>query len=46
MKIEKLDKENIKDFIGDLNIDDAYLESNINKLEVFGIKEDNTFYRL
>lgn len=44
MKIEKLDKENIKDFIGDLNIDAAYLESNINKLEVFGIKEENTFY--
>lgn len=43
MKIEKLDKENIKDFLGDLNIEDSYLESNINKLEVFGIKEDNTF---
>ena len=44
MKIEKLNKENIKDFLGDLNIEDAYLESNVNKLEVFGIKEENTFY--
>lgn len=44
MKIEKLNKENIKDFLGDLNIEDSYLESNVNKLEVFGIKEENTFY--
>ena len=44
MKIEKLNKENIKDFLGDLSIEDVYLESNVNKLEVFGIKEDNTFY--
>ena len=44
MKIEKLNKENIKDFLGDLNIEDAYLESNVNRLEVFGIKEENTFY--
>lgn len=44
MKIEKLSKENIKDFLGDLNIEDSYLESNVNKLEVFGIKEENTFY--
>ena len=44
MKIEKLNKENIKDFLGDLNIEDSYLESNVNRLEVFGIKEENTFY--
>ena len=44
MKIEKLSKENIKDFLGDLNIEDSYLESSVNKLEVFGIKEENTFY--
>ena len=44
MKIEKLSKENIKDFLGDLNIEDSYLESNVNRLEVFGIKEENTFY--
>ncbi len=44
MKIEKLNKENIKDFLGDLNIENSYLESNVNKLEVFGIKEENTFY--
>ena len=44
MRIEKLNKENIKDFLGDLNIEDAYLENNVNKLEVFGIKEENTFY--
>ncbi len=44
MKIEKLNKENIKDFLGDLNIEDSYLESSVNKLEVFGIKEENTFY--
>lgn len=44
MKIEKLNKENIKDFLGDLNIEDAYLENNVNRLEVFGIKEENTFY--
>ena len=44
MKIEKLSKENIKDFLGDLNIEDSYLENNVNRLEVFGIKEDNTFY--
>lgn len=44
MKIERLNKENIKDFLGDLNIEDSYLESNLNKIEIFGIKEDNTFY--
>ena len=44
MKIEKLNKENIKDFLGDLNIEDSYLEGNVNRLEVFGIKEENTFY--
>ena len=44
MRIEKLNKENNKDFLGDLNIEDAYLENNVNKLEVFGIKEENTFY--
>lgn len=44
MKIEKLNKENIRDFLGDLDIEDAYLESNVNRLEVFGIKEENTFY--
>ena len=44
MKIEKLNKENIRDFLGDLDIEDSYLESNVNRLEVFGVKEDNTFY--
>lgn len=44
MKIEKLNKENIRDFLGDLNIEDAYLENNVNRLEIFGIKEENTFY--
>lgn len=44
MKIEKLNKENIKDFLGDLNIDDSYLQGNVSRLEVFGIKEENTFY--
>lgn len=44
MKIEKLNKENIRDFLGDLNLEDSYLESNVNRLEVFGVKEDNTFY--
>lgn len=45
MKIEKLNKENIKEFIKDMAISDAeYLENNINKLEYFGIKEDDTFY--
>lgn len=44
MKIERLNKENIKDFLGDLNIEDSYLESNFNKIEIFGVKKDNTFY--
>lgn len=43
MKIEKLNKENIRDFLRDLNIDDPYLENNVNRLEVFGIKEEDTF---
>lgn len=44
MKIEKLSKDNIKEFIRDMkfdNVDD--LELDINKKELYGIKKDNVF---
>lgn len=44
MKIEKLNKENIKEFIRDMKIEDAYdIEININKSELYGVKKDDSF---
>ena len=44
MKIEKLNKENIKEFIGDMGIsDDNFLEDNINKVNYLAIKDNDTF---
>jgi len=44
MKIEKLTKDNIKEFMRDLVLEDSELENNINKLEYYGVKDDDTFY--
>lgn len=45
MKIEKLNKDNIKEFIRDMKLDDAEgLELNIDKSELFGLKKDDIFY--
>ena len=44
MKIEKLNKDNIKEFIRDMKIEEANdLEHNINKSELYGIKKDDNF---
>lgn len=44
MKIEKLNKENIKEFIRDMKLDyTENLEQNINKIELYGVKKDNGF---
>jgi len=45
MKIEKLNKDNIKEFIRDMKLTDTgNLESNINKSELYAIKVDDIFY--
>ena len=44
MKIEKLTKDNIKEFIRDLNLDNYDIEKDINKLDYYGVKEDDVFY--
>lgn len=44
MKIEKLTKDNIKEFIRDLNLDNYDIEKDINKLDYYGVKEDDIFY--
>lgn len=45
MKIEKLNKDNIKEFVKDMKLEDAEsLILNIDKSELFGIKKDDTFY--
>lgn len=44
MKIEKLSKDNIKEFIRDMKLDDTEdLELNVDKSELYGIKKDDTF---
>ena len=44
MKIEKLSKDNIKEFIRDIKLDEFNeLEKNINKSEIYGIKKDDIF---
>ncbi len=44
MKIEKLSKDNIKEFIRDMKIDDTDdLELNIYRKELYGIKKDDIF---
>ncbi len=44
MKIEKLDKDNIEEYIGDMKlVDTDNLRNNINKLNEFGIKKDDKF---
>lgn len=44
MKIEKINKDNIKEFIRDLKLEGAEnLELNINKSELYGVKKDDTF---
>ena len=44
MKIEKLNKENIKEFIRDMKLDcTENLERNVNKIELYGIKRDDIF---
>lgn len=45
MKIEKLNKDNIKDFIRDMKLTDTEnLELNIDKNEFYGVKKEDTFY--
>lgn len=45
MKIEKLNKDNIKEFIRDMKLTDtSNLETNINKIELYAIKFDDIFY--
>lgn len=45
MKIEKLNKDNIKEYIRDMRLENTEnLELNINKSELFGIKKDDVFY--
>lgn len=45
MKIEKLNKDNIKEFIRDMKLTDtSNLETNINKSELYAIKNDDIFY--
>jgi len=44
MKIEKLNKENIKEFINDMKLDyTENLEHSINKIELYGVKKDDVF---
>ncbi|UKI27480.1 MAG: hypothetical protein L6V91_02370 [Bacilli bacterium] len=44
MKIEKLDKDNIEEYIGNMKlVDTDNLRNNINKLNEFGIKKDDKF---
>lgn len=44
MKIEKLSKDNIKEFIRNMKLDDAeLLEINVDKSELYGVKKDDTF---
>lgn len=44
MKIEKLNKENIKEFIRDMKLNEVdNLEIDVNKKELYGIKKDDTF---
>lgn len=44
MKIEKLDKYNIKEFIRDMKLDDSeYLECTVEKNEFYGVKKDDVF---
>jgi len=44
MKIEKLTKDNIKEFIRDLNLDNYNIEKDINKYDYYGVKEEDIFY--
>ena len=45
MKIEKLSKDNIKEFIRDMKLSDTEnLELNVDKIELYGVKKDDTFY--
>lgn len=44
MKIEKLSRDNIKEFIWDMKLSDTEnLERNINKNEFYGVKKDDVF---
>lgn len=44
MKIEKLSKDNIKEFIRDMKLDEeSDLELNVDKRELFGIKKEENF---
>lgn len=44
MKIEKIDNDNIKEYIKDMKINDTHnLENNIDKFNQFGIKKDDKF---
>lgn len=45
MKIEKLNKDNIKEFIRDMKLNDVEnLEHNVDKSELYGVKIEDTFY--
>ncbi len=44
MKIEKLTRDNIEEFMRDLGVSDSKLEKEINKLEYYGVKEEDKFY--
>lgn len=44
MKIEKLSKDNVRDFINDIDIDEGSdLINNVNKKEIYGVKDDDKF---
>ena len=45
MKIEKINNDNLKEFIRDMKIDDSSeIELNLKKMELFGIKKEDIFY--
>lgn len=44
MKVEKLNKDNIEEFMRDLAITDNSLINDISKFSYFGVRDENTFY--
>ena len=44
MKVEKLDRDNIKEFIKNLSVTDNSLENKVSKIDYYGVKDENTYY--
>lgn len=44
MKIEKINKDNIKEYIRDMGIDITYVDEKQLINNTFGVKKDNKFY--